>query len=225
MADARVGRAGEVDRDDLRAGHVIGAADELLGELPAALAHGHRAERAVPRVAVRPQDHAAAARHLFAVIAVDDGQVGGHIDAAVLLRRGKREFVVVLVDRAADGAQAVVAIGEHIGHREGGHAARTGGLDDAHIGDVVRGQAVKAQAQVRHVAALVVRRQNAIGHRALARRRFVRGLSRPGGVFRLAHEFAPGQQECAGIKQFHSSLLTLMIQTFLLSFYHERRAK
>ena len=75
--------------------------------------------------------------------------------------------MVVLVDGAADGAQAVVAVGQHIRHREFLHAGGARRLNDADIGDVVAGQAVKAHAQVLHVAALVVRLENAVGDRAL----------------------------------------------------------
>ena len=80
---------------------------------------------------VGAEDHLAAARLHLAHVLVDDGDVRGHEDSAVLLRGGKPEDVVVLVDGAADGAQGVVAVGEHVGDGELGHARRLGRLYDA----------------------------------------------------------------------------------------------
>ena len=166
-ADAVARLAGQVDGDHARTRYVVGAAHQLFGQLAAALADGQRAQRAVTGVAVRTEDHAAAAGHHFAVVAMDDGHVRRHIDAAVLVRGGEGKHVIVLVDGAADGAQAVVAVGQHIRHREFLHAGGARCLNDADIGNVVAGQAVKAHAQILHVAALVVCLENAIGNRAL----------------------------------------------------------
>ena len=69
---------------------------------------------------VRTQNHPSAARELFARVAVDDAEVCRHIDAAVFLRGGETEDMVVLIDRAADGAEAVVAVGHRIRHGEFG---------------------------------------------------------------------------------------------------------
>ena len=55
---------------------------------------------------------------MLAGVLVDDGLVGGDVDAAVLLGGGQAEDVVVLVDGAAHGAEAVVTVGQHIGHGE-----------------------------------------------------------------------------------------------------------
>ncbi|MPM71505.1 hypothetical protein SDC9_118470 [bioreactor metagenome] len=116
---------------------VPGAAQQLLGQLTAALAHRHGPQSAVARMAVRPKDHPAAAGHFFPVVAVDHGHVGGHIGAAVLFGGGQREGVVILVDRPAHRAQAVVAVGQHIGHGEGLKAAGPRRLNDAHIGNIM----------------------------------------------------------------------------------------
>ena len=98
---------------------------------------------------------------------MDVGKVRGHVDAAVPVGCGQGELVVVLIDGAAHGAEGVVAVGQHIGQGELGHAGGPGGLDDAHIGDVVGGHGVEFQPEVVHVGALVVAFQNAIGHGAL----------------------------------------------------------
>ena len=86
---------------------------------------------------IRAQDHRAAGRHLLTRVGMDDALVGGHIDAAVFLGRGQAEDMIVLVDRAADGAEAVMAVGQRVGDGKFPHAAGPGLLDDADIGDVV----------------------------------------------------------------------------------------
>ena len=82
-ADAARGRALQPDEHDLRLRDVIRIAQKLAHQLRAALAHAHRAERAVARVAVRAEDHAAAARHHLARVLVDDRLIRRYIDAAV----------------------------------------------------------------------------------------------------------------------------------------------
>ena len=152
---------GEVDRHHSGPGHIVGAAQQLLGQLAAALANGHGAQSAVPGVGVGPQDHLAAARKFLPHILVDHRQVGRHKDAAILFGRRQAEPVVVLVDGAAHRAQAVVAVGQHIGQREPGHARCPGRLDDPHKGDVMAGHGVKLDLQVILAAAGVVGLQDA----------------------------------------------------------------
>ena len=96
-------------------------------------------------------------------IGVDDRLMGGDELAAVLLRRGQAEHMVVLVDGAAHGAQAVVAVGQHIGQGKLLQAAGPGGLDDAHIGDVMGGHGVELDLQPVHVLGGVVAFQDAVG--------------------------------------------------------------
>ncbi len=95
-------------------------------------------------MAVRTQDHAAASGHHFAHVLVNDGAMGGHEDAAVFLAGRKAENMVILVDCAAKGAKAVVAVGQHIWQGKAGQAGRPCALDDADVGDVVGGQHVKS---------------------------------------------------------------------------------
>ena len=68
---------------------------------------------------------------------MNDALVGGNVNAAVFLCRGQAEDVVVLVDRAADGAKAVVAVRQRVGEWELLHAGGPRLLDDADIGDIV----------------------------------------------------------------------------------------
>ena len=177
-ADARSRRAVQIHAHHLGTGDIISTPYQLLGQLSPALAHGQRAQRAIAGVRIAAQDHPAAAGHHLAVKAVNNRQVRRHIHTAVLARGGQGEHVVVLVDGAAHGAQAVVAVGQHIGHGKTRHPAGAGSLDDAHIGDIMAGQAVKAQAQLLHVAAVIMGLQNAVGHRALRGLRLRHGAAR-----------------------------------------------
>ena len=163
---AGTGSALQVDGDDLGIADVIGLAQQLLHQLGAALAHGHAAVGAVAGVAVRAQDHAAGGGVALPHVLVDDRLMGGDEDSAVFLGGGQAEHVVVLVDGAAHGAQGVVAVGEHIGERELLQPGGPGRLDDAHVGDVVRGHGVEAQLQIIHISAGVVAGQDAVGHGA-----------------------------------------------------------
>ena len=60
--------------------------------------------------------------------------------------------MVVLVYRAADGAQAVVAIGKRIGHRELLHSGSARLLDNADICDIMRHKRVKCDFELLGVA-------------------------------------------------------------------------
>ena len=167
-ADAGAGLAGQVDGHHAGVGHIIGAADQLLGQLAAALADRHGAQCTVPGVGVRAEDHSAAAGHHFPVIAVDDSHIRRNVDAAVFVRRGQRKLVVILVDGAAHRAEAVVAVGHNIGQRKFLHAGGAGRLDDADIGNIMARHRVKFHPQLLHGAACVVGFQDAVGDGALA---------------------------------------------------------
>ena len=107
----------QIDRDNTGIGDIIGVLEKLLAELAAALSDGHSAQSAIARMRIRAQDHLSAACHGFPHVLVDNGDVGRHIDPAVLFGGGQAKHVVILIDRAADRAQRVVAVGQNI--REG----------------------------------------------------------------------------------------------------------
>ena len=163
-ADALPGLAGEIHQHHLGHGGVPGVLQQLLGQLRAALAHGHGAQGTIAGVGVGAQDHGAALGHLLPGVGVDHALVGGDVDAAVLLGGGQAEHMVVLVDGAAHGAQAVVTVGQGIGNGEFLHAGGPGLLDDAHIGDVVGHHGVKPDAQLHGIRGLVVGLQDLPGH-------------------------------------------------------------
>ena len=142
--DAGARRSFQINRGGLGARQVVGAAEQLLDELRPALADAHRAERAVARVAVGAEYHAAAARHRLAHIGVYDREMRWDEVAAEPLRRGEAEGVVVLVYRAADGAERIMAVRQHVGHRKFFQPTRYSRLDYADVGDVVRGERVEA---------------------------------------------------------------------------------
>ncbi|MPM17049.1 hypothetical protein SDC9_63432 [bioreactor metagenome] len=177
--------AGDIAEHDFRRRDIVSVFQKLFHELRPAFANGERAQSAVAGVAVRTQNHLAAAGQFFARVAVDDAEVGGHVDAAVLLGGGEAEYVIVLVDRTADGAKAVVAVRHGVWNGEFGKPARPRGLDDADIGDVVRNERVEAETELFLVAGNVVRAQDAVGNGL-----FTRGfLRRCGGLGFAADEF------------------------------------
>ena len=112
---------------------------------------------------VGTQDHLPAACQTLPGVLVDDGLIGGDIDAAVLFRRREAEGVVVLVDSSAHGAQGVVAVGHGVGDGERLQAGCLGGLDDAHEGNVMGYQRVEFQAQLPEVLPPVVGAENGVG--------------------------------------------------------------
>ena len=189
-AAARRQSTRQVDGDHAGAGHIVGAAQQLLCQLTAALTDGHSAQRTIAGVGVRTQDHLAAAREPLAHVLVDDRQMGRHEDAAILFGCGQAEPVVVLVDGAAHGAQAVVAVGEHIRDGELFQARCAGRLDDAHKGDIMAGHGVELDLQVLVIAAGVVCRQDAVGHGALG------GIRHSGGIKALRSQCRRGVCIC-----------------------------
>ena len=88
-------------------------------------------------MAVRTKDHAPAACHHLTRVLMDDRHVRRHVDAAVSVRGGPAEEMVVFVDGPAHGAKAVVAVGERVRQGKALQAACARRLDDAHEGDVV----------------------------------------------------------------------------------------
>ena len=171
-ADAAGRLAGEPHQNDLRRGDVVGVFQQLLDDLRAALPHAHGTQRTVACVAVRPQDHAAAAAHHLPCVLVDHRLIGGDVVAAVLDGGGQAEHMVVLVDSAAHGAQAIVAVGQHIGYGKLRHAAGLGGLDHAHIGNIVGDETVKGQVQQAVPRRGIVAAEDLVGHGLFPRRRY-----------------------------------------------------
>ena len=161
------GRTGEVDGNHLGIGNVISFFQQLAGQLRAALANSHAAVSPVAGVGVGAQQHPAGSGVALPHVGVDHGLVRRNELAAILFGGGQAENVVVLVDGAAHGAQGVVAVGEHIGQREFLHAGGTGGLDDAHVSDIVGRHGVEADGQAVGVIRCVVAGEDGVGHGAL----------------------------------------------------------
>ena len=155
-SDVRSGLAVEVDRDYAGISNVISIPEELLAELSAAFADGHRAERAVTGVGVGAQDHLAAAGHHLTHVLMDNADVRRNIDAAVLLSSREAKHVVIFVDRAADRAQGVVAVGQNIGQQELFHSGSSCCLDDSYESDVMGCHRVEPDAKVVHVIGYIV---------------------------------------------------------------------
>ena len=118
---------------------------------------------------IAAEDHLAATGEVLAHELVDDGDVGRYVYATVLLGRREPEEVIVVVDRAAHGAQRVMAAGEHVGQGKAFHTRRARGLDDANVGDVVACHRVEFDSEVLEVIRDGVRCEDGMRDRALAR--------------------------------------------------------
>ena len=76
--------------------------------------------------------------------------------------------MVIMIDGAAYGAKAVVAICQHIGDGERLHAAAAGRLNDADIGNIVRSHCIKTNGQLFRIAGNVMGLKNIIGDGTLS---------------------------------------------------------
>ena len=196
----------QIDRDHVGTGHIIGVLEQLLAELSAALADGHGAERTVARVGIRSQDHFSAAGHGLAHVLMDDRDVGRDIDPAVFLCSGQAKHMIILIDRTADCAQGIVAVGQHIGDGEFLHAGGPGGLYDPDKGDVMGRHGIKADLQVLHIPGCVVGLQDRICDRALSR--LLRTDTSAGQLtgfcrFRSRYDLCPSDQVDTAFIQFY----------------------
>ena len=99
---------------------------------------------------VRADDHAAAAGHLFTHVLMDDGDVGRYEDAAVFLGCRQAEDVVVFIDGAADGAERIMTVCQHVGKGEFFHSRCLSRLDDADKSNVMGSHGVELDFQVFH---------------------------------------------------------------------------
>ena len=163
------GLAVQVDTDHLRHLDIISFIQKLLNQLRSALAHGHGSQGAVAGVAVRSQDHLAAACQHFPGILMDNCLMRGHIDAAVLLGAGQSKHVVIFIDGAAYRAQGIVAVGKHIGDGELLQTGSSRRLDDPHKCNIVGSQLVKLDLQPLHIPGGIVLLQDVVGHSLLGR--------------------------------------------------------
>ena len=161
-ADTRLRLAVQINGNNTRICDVIGIAQQLLYQLAAALADCHRAQCAIAGMGVRAENHAAAACHGLTHILVNDCHVRRNIDAAVLLCSGQSEYMVILIDGAADSTQGVVTVGQHVRNREALHTGSLRRLHNADKGDVMGCHGIELDAQLIHVIGYVVCRKNGI---------------------------------------------------------------
>ena len=98
---------------------------------------------------------------------MDNCDVRGNIDPAVLLGRCQTKHVVIFVDRAADRAQRVVAVGQDVGQREFLHSRCSRRLHDAYKGNIVGSHGVELDPKLVHIVILVMRFQNRVSDCAL----------------------------------------------------------
>ena len=156
--------ARQPDEHDLRLCNIICVLQQLLDKLGSAFSNAHRADRAIAGVAVGAQNHFAAAGHHLARVLMNDGLIGGHVITAIFDGRGEAEDVVVLVDRSADGAEAVMTVRQNVGDGKAGPAAGSCCLDDADVRDIVGDQAVEGDVELAVCCAFIVAGQNLRGN-------------------------------------------------------------
>ena len=118
---------------------------------------------------IRPENHASALGKHFTRKLMDDRLMRRNIDPAIFLRGGQSEHVVIFIDRSADRAQRIVAVGQHIRNREPGQARRARRLDNPHIRNVMAGHFVKMNLQLFLIPGSVVRLKDGPRDRAFAR--------------------------------------------------------
>ena len=157
-----------MDADNARIGNIVGFAQKLLDQLRTALTDGDRAVSAVACMRIGAENHSAAACIHFAHIAVNYGLMCRNKFAAVFFCRGQTEHMIVFIDRAADGAQGVVAVGQHIGKRKLLKTGGTGCLNDTDIGNVMRRHRVEFHFQRPHISGSVMGRENPVSDRLFA---------------------------------------------------------
>ena len=77
--------------------------------------------------------------------------------------------MVILVDGATDSAKGVVAVGHGVRDREFLQAAGAGGLDDAHVCDIVGSHSVETDLKLGSFTAFnIVRAKDVVSDRVLA---------------------------------------------------------
>ena len=182
--DARPGLSLQVNRHHLRHIDIIRLGKKLLHQLRAAFSHSHGPQCSIAGMAVGTQDHLSPARQHLPGELMDHSLMRRNIDTAVFLRAGEPEHMIIFIDGSADGAERVVAVGQHIRHRKflkSGCACR---LDNAHKGDVMRCQFVKTDLQLFHVSGKIVILKDSIRDGVF--RRFLPG-NRKNGI-RFIHD-------------------------------------
>src|SRR5699024_10488349 len=117
-AYARNRFSGEINPDNARHIDVIGLPEQLFYKLRSAFSHRHCPESSVSCMRIRTEDHTAAAREHFTRKLMDYCLVRRNIDSAVLFGTGKAKHMAILIDRTADCTQRIMAVCQHVRHRE-----------------------------------------------------------------------------------------------------------
>ena len=216
----------QIDQNDIRPRNVISSAHQLLGKFAASFTHSESTKGAIARMTVRTQNHFSASGHHFPVIAVYDGHIGRNINTSVFMRRTEGKHMVIFVDCPAYGTKAVMTVCQNIWHRKFLHTARSRGLDDAHIGNIMAGHAVKAHFQMIHITGLIMRFQNMIGDGSLQCFFF---RDRASGFLSsfscFSHNLPAFQQINARVKKLHHDNLLLLIQGHPFRQHSEKTGK
>ena len=95
------------------------------------------------------------------------GNMRGHEYAAVFARRRIAKDMIVLIQRAAYGAETVMTVSKRVRNGKFLQAAGPCRLNNAHIGYIMRGKRVKFQLKLRHIPRRIMGRKYLISHSAL----------------------------------------------------------
>ena len=120
-------------------------------------------------MAVRAENHLAAAGVAFAHILMHDRLMRRKKDRTVLFRSAHRKQMIILVAGAVGITKRVMAAGEHERYRKFLHAAGNRRFQYTHVRHILTDERIKADLQPLHIARDVMRLQHAIGHRLLRR--------------------------------------------------------
>ena len=195
----------QVDRDHARHIDIICLIEKLLNELRSALTHRHGTERTITRMGIRTQDHSAATGQHLTRELMDNSLMRRYIHTTVLLRTGKTEHVVILIDRTTNRTERIMAVRQNIRHRKLRKTRSTRRLDNTDESNIMGRQLIELDLQLVHIPGCVMVSQDPIRNGLFLRILFAHGLSglakdRRLRLLIIRNNFSSTQKICAGIK-------------------------
>ena len=192
----------KINCDNLWTCDIVRVTEKLFYQLTAALTDRHCSHCAVPGMGIRSENHLSASGVHFSHKLMNDCDVRRNIDAAVFLRCGKAKYMVIFVDRSADGTQRVMAVGQHIRNWKFFHSGRFCRLNDTYKRDIVGRHCIKFQLEILHISGGIMCLHDAIGNGSLSSFFFCDLLSRHSfhsRCFCFRHKRGSVYQVCACI--------------------------
>ncbi len=163
-ANAGLGLTRQIDCDHLGISDIVSPVQQLLHQFRSTFAKGNCAKGTVAGVRVAAKNHLSAAGITLPHIGMNDSLMRRNKFAAIFLCRRQAKHMVVLIDRAADSAQGVMTVGQHIGQGKFLQSRSSCGLNNANISNVMARHGVDLKLERICVARYIVAGQNTIGH-------------------------------------------------------------